>query len=116
MKWPIDSVLTWQTLRALARNKNKPLVGRALRLDRSRRTQDGTFLDDLVSRGLLEAVAIRPAEGPKFAHSAPAPQQFRTLYRLTANGLHAAEYGEYERPDPAPPLPVRDAAPAKAGR
>lgn len=89
---------TWQLLRILVRNGNRPLTGRELRHTPSRPTKDGTFLDELVADGLLEA-AGPPADG-KDAE----PAQFRTPYRLTDKGLKAADYGEYEktlgRPEP----------------
>lgn len=104
MKWPI-SHSTWQTLRVLVRNKNRPLPGRALRVVPSRATKDGTFLDELVQIGLLEVVTAAAPASPKAIGEARAPAQFRTTYRLTERGKDAAEFGEFERPDPRP-LPV----------
>ena len=83
----------WQILRALVRAAGKPLTGKELRLWPSRRTKDGTFLDALVSMGVLEVVALRP-EDEKTRRK---PQQFRTLYKLTPKGEQAAEYGECEQ-------------------
>jgi hypothetical protein len=107
----LTSVYDWQLLRLIARGGNAPLLGKALRLDWSRRTKDGTFLDDLVDMGLLEVVT--PGEVEKTYPFRPA--QFATTYRLTAEGERAAEYGEFEVP-----VPVRDgdcppAAAASAG-
>lgn len=108
MLWALRSVEEWQRLRLLARNKNKPLSGAVLRVAKARRTKDGTFLDELVERGLLEVVAPAPPVAPKYRGGAVEPAQYRTTYKLTALGLHAAEHGEHERPDPNP-LPVRGA-------
>jgi hypothetical protein len=80
----------WQVLRAVLRADSPPL-GRELRLTPNRRTKDGTFLDDMVSVGLLAPVG-EPGDG-----RADEPVQFRTRYRLTELGEQAAEYGEYER-------------------
>lgn len=111
---PVHSVLEWQVLRILARAAPGSVVGRELRLDMSRRTKDGTFLDEMVRVGLIE-VAEAPAPQPvsltRRIYSKPEPKQFRVLYRLTAMGRHAAEYGEYTARDPNP-IPVRNARPA----
>jgi hypothetical protein len=86
------SHFTWQVLRAAKRSK-KPPTGKQLRLAPTRRTKDGTFLDELVRDGLLQVVSVdEPTEETR---RWPAP--FRTRYRLTATGEHAAEYGECER-------------------
>ena len=87
---------TWQVLRAAKRSKSPP-TGRALRLVPSRRTKDGTFLNELVELGLLT----------RTTGTAAAP--FEATYALTARGEHAAEYGECERPmrpRPAEPVPA----------
>lgn len=75
----------WQVLRTLVRSK-KPPAGRALRIVPTRRTKDGTFLTDMVDRGLLARVT-GTAEAP-----------FDATYALTERGEHAAEYGECEFP------------------
>ena len=77
------SHFTWQVLRTVKRNK-KPPTGRALRVVPSRRTKDGTFLNELVERELLSRVT----------GTADAP--FEATYALTERGEHAAEYGECE--------------------
>jgi len=85
---------TWQSLRILARAKNKPVVGSALRHTPIRRTKDGSFLDELVRVGLI-AVARPDPGGDPFAHA----------YVLTDLGRHAAEYGEFEGGfPPRPPV------------
>ena len=56
---------TWQVVRTVKRAK-KPPTGRALRLVPSRRTKDGTFLNEMVELGLLNRVtgtAAAPFEG-----------------------------------------------------
>ena len=76
------------------KRSKKPPTGRPLRLDRSRKTKDGSFLTALVEGGLLTRVT----------GSAEAP--FEATYSLTERGQHAAEYGEYEydlRPRPPEP-------------
>ena len=84
---------TWQVLRAVKRAKKKYPTGKELRLVPSRRTKDGTFLDGLVTDGLLEVVGQdEPTEQTR-----KWPAQFRARYRLTEKGEHAAEYGEFER-------------------
>jgi hypothetical protein len=89
--------LNWQILRAVVRAAaagEPPPLGRDLRLTPTRRTKDGSFLDELVAEGLL-APAGKPG---KEAGTAGEPVQFRTRYGLTDKGRHAAEYGEYDRP------------------
>jgi hypothetical protein len=87
---------TWQLLRALKRSK-RPLTGMELRVSPSRTTKDGTFLDRLVAEGLLKAVGVDPLPEGASGAEARRPVQFRTRYRLTEKGEHAAEFGEYER-------------------
>lgn len=99
----LSSVIEWQRLRLLARGGNVPLNGWTLRIDRSRRTKDGTFLDAIVASGLIEVVT----KGEPVEAYPQRPAQFQTTYRLTERGLHAAEYGEYKVPEPRP-LPVYD--------
>lgn len=106
MKWTLASVTTWQTLRVLARNGNAPVPGKLLRVDRSRRSKDGTFLDELVTMGLLEVVTPAEPLKPTFRGSAVEPVQFRTTYRLTPAGLETADTGEFEKSDPSP-LPIK---------
>lgn len=105
MKFPL-SHFEWQILRLMLRCDG-PSKGSELRITKSRRTMDGTFLDALVRVGLIEAVGVEepPDPRPGFAPSAK-PVQFRTLYRLTPKGEHAAEWGEFERaPNPQPRTP-----------
>lgn len=90
------SHFTWQVLRAVKRNK-KPPTGKQLRLVPSRRTKDGSFLDELVNNGLLQVVSVDELPADATNQERQLPVQFRTRYRLSANGEHAAEYGEYER-------------------
>jgi hypothetical protein len=90
------SHFTWQLLRTLVRNKNRPLTGRQLRLIPNRKTKDGTFLDVLVKEGLLEVAGVNDPAPKAHAAAVEPPVQFRTLYRLTERGKHAAEYGTYE--------------------
>ena len=97
---------TWQVLRT-ARRSQTPPTGRRLRLVRSRRTKDGTFLTELVNLGLLARVT----------GTAAAP--FEATYALTARGEHAAEYGECERPvrpRPAEPVPAERPQAVKTGK
>src|SRR5690349_15121696 len=102
----------WQVLRAALRAEaaGALALGRDLRLVPTRRTKDGTFLDDLVRGGLLKAVGRpEPVTG-----EADVPPPFRARYRLTTLGRHAAEYGEYDDRD-APPAGTdgtREAEPA----
>jgi hypothetical protein len=90
------SHFTWQVLRTVKRSKQPP-TGKQLRLIPSRKTKDGTFLDDLVTEGLLQIVRVDelPSNATKREKETPVP--FRTRYALTTQGEHAAEYGEYER-------------------
>jgi hypothetical protein len=97
---------TWKVLRALVRDGE--LSGKDLRYyDYGRRTQDGAFLDELCSLGLIEptGATIEAADG-KMARKSP---QFRRIYRLTDAGRFAAEYGEYEY-QPVRPAPARKPA------
>jgi hypothetical protein len=107
---------TWQVLRAAARSK-KPLTGQELRVTPSRKSKDGTFLDELVTAGLLEVVGLDPLPVGKPSRE-PVPVPFRKRYKLTAKGEHAAEFGEYEyelkRPSPAPE--VKSAMSLRRGR
>lgn len=73
----------WRVLRAVVRAKGKPVHGRILRLDMSRKTKDGTFLVRLVENGLL--VVSRAADDP-----------FEATYVLTPPGKEAAEFGVYD--------------------
>ena len=86
----------WQVLRAVLRAEaagGPPPLGRELRLTPTRKTKDGTFLDEMVKAGLLAAIGkSEPVDGTG------EPEPFRTRYTLTALGRHAAEYGEYDRP------------------
>jgi hypothetical protein len=90
------SHFTWQVLRAVKRSK-KPPTGRQLRLVPSRKTKDGTFLDELVGDGLLEVVGIDELPAGTSDQEKRSPAQFRTRYKLTTLGEYAAEHGEYER-------------------
>jgi len=69
----------WQTCRQLVRLKRAK--GRDLRMDRSRKTKDGTFLTAMVERNILRVV--KAADDP-----------FDAEYVLTRAGEHIAEYGE----------------------
>ena len=73
----------WRVLRAVLRNKGRPALGRSLRLDMTRRTQDGSFLTNLVRNGLLKVFS----EGQT---------PFESAFILTDLGTHAAEYGVYD--------------------
>jgi hypothetical protein len=97
------SHFTWQVLRTVKRSKAAP-TGKQLRVVPTRRTKDGTFLDDLMTQGLLRVVGVDevPAKAP--LPDSGAPVQFRTRYALTPLGEHAAEYGEYNR-EPVKPVP-----------
>jgi hypothetical protein len=86
------SHFTWQLLRAARRGKTPP-TGKELRVHPSRKTKDGTFLDEVVAEGLIEAVSVDSPD----EKTQRLPVQFRTRYKLTAKGEYAAEYGEYER-------------------
>jgi len=92
---------TWQMLRLLARNKNRPLFGRQLRITMSRRTKDGSFLRKLIDEGLIEKTTYN--EDP-----------FKALYRATPKGLQAAEYGEYDKE--FKPLPTTEPLHTTPGR
>jgi hypothetical protein len=99
----------WQLLRYVLRAEEvgqKPL-GRELRLTPSRFTKDGTFLDELVEKGLI-AVAAKPSALPAGATRAEKnePAQFRARYQLTERGRYAAEYGEYDLPYTPAATPV----------
>ncbi len=100
MRRSLTSIETWQQLRVIARAGNEPTTGKAIRLWNSRKTKDGTFLDKLVATGLLELVELAPVEKPKYKGSTVKPRQFRSTYRLTPLGLTAADFGEYESPEP----------------
>ena len=96
----------WQVLRVLARSRKKPVVGYDLRLDMSRRTQDGKFLTGLATRGLIKVV--KAADHP-----------FDAEYVLTPEGAYAAEYGVHDarydkalglwiaNPLPEKPVPIK---------
>jgi hypothetical protein len=75
----------WRILRCVKRAKGKPVLGSALRLDMSRRTKDGQFLNKIVGDGLLEV---------KDADKDP----FKATYGITELGNEAAEYGVYDVP------------------
>ena len=97
------SHFTWQVLRTTKRSK-KPPTGRQLRLTRSVRTKDGSFLTALVDEGLLTLVT----------GSADAP--FEATYALTEKGKFAAEFGEYEYElKPRPPAPEPPPVKGKKG-
>src|SRR5690348_15364341 len=90
----------WQILRTVVRAESAGGLlptGKDLRVTPSRKTKDGTFLDELVECGLL-AVAEKPGRVPATASLAEKaePEQFRARYRLTEKGRYAAEYGEYD--------------------
>ena len=92
------SLFTWQVLRAAKRSPT-PATGKQLRITPSRKSKDGTFLDALVTVGLLAVVGVeQPDEKTKNR-----PVQFRTRYALTEKGEYAAEYGQYERQPVRPP-------------
>ena len=82
---------TWKILRAAKRAQPGAATGRDLRLIPSRKTKDGTFLDDLVEKGFLKVQS-----GTVPAASDDEPTQFRQKYALTTLGEEAAEHGEYE--------------------
>jgi hypothetical protein len=90
------SHFTWQCLRVAKRSKTPP-TGRMLRFSPSRNTKDGTFLNDLVDRGLLRRV------------TGTATKPFEATYALTERGQHAAEFGESKMPAwvrPVEPVPA----------
>jgi hypothetical protein len=91
----------WQVLRAILRAAPDHPTGRQLRLVPSRRTKDGTFLNEIVQRGLIRVVSHNK-------------DPFEATYALTPLGEHAAEYGEYEAA--LPKRTVDEPAPAKHGR
>jgi hypothetical protein len=108
------SHIEWQVLRCVLRaelaGSGFPL-GRELRVVPTRKTKDGTFLDDLVERGLIEVAAKASALPTSTYHGERVePPQFRTRYRLTDLGRHAAEYGEYDRTYTPTPQPVTGVA------
>lgn len=72
----------WRVIRQVLRTR-KPSTGHSLRLDMSRRTKDGTFLDGLVHWDLLQLVS---------AGDTP----LDSTYALTERGKYAAEYGVYQ--------------------
>ena len=73
----------WQVLRAILRATPNYPNGRQLRLVPSRRTKDGSFLTDIVNRGLIRVVTKNK-------------DPFEATYALTPLGEYAAEHGEYE--------------------
>jgi hypothetical protein len=85
----------WQVLRTALRAGKKYRTGRALRIVPNKFSKDGSFLTNLVDRGLLRVV--KPADDP-----------FEATYALTELGEYAAEHGEYEwqppRKSPPPEL------------
>lgn len=93
MQLPIDH-FTWCLLRIMVRAKGKPVLGRDLRHWPSRSSKDGTFLDDLVTAGLIFATKEEPV--PPKAPRIEERLQFRRRYLLTEKGLYAAEYGHAE--------------------
>ena len=78
MQVPLPS-MDWRVLRQVLRSK-KPSPGSSLRLEMTRRTKDGTFLEPLVRLGLL-----------KIAARGKTPHD--STYTITDRGEHAAEYG-----------------------
>lgn len=89
----------WQLLRVIVRVEKEKRVptGRELRVSMSRKTKDGSFLDDLVSRGLISVAAkAQPLVAGASQKERSEPEQFRARYKLTDKGRHAAEYGECE--------------------
>jgi hypothetical protein len=88
--------------------QQEPTAHRAqLRVIPTRKTKDGTFLDELVKEELLEVVGVNDAPPKPHSASVEPPAQFRTLYRLTERGEHAAEYGAYEC-EPLRPIEKND--------
>lgn len=90
---------TWQVLRAVLRNQNKPTPGWHLRLNITRRTRDGAFLTALVTDGLLSVVPGGHSPPPADAEVNEALRQhepFHATYTLTPRGRYAAEYGEFD--------------------
>jgi hypothetical protein len=102
------NALEWQVLRAVLRYKGKDgCPGHTLRITPNRRTKDGKFLTELADAGLMEAVGA-PEPVAKSSGGVPdeTPEPFRTRWRLTENGKHAAEYGEYDDGVTGPTLPT----------
>jgi hypothetical protein len=93
------SHFTWQCLRVAKRCKAPP-TGRLLRFAPSRKTKDGTFLNNLVDQGLLRRI------------TGTADQPFEATYALTERGEYAAEYGECEFPAKAA-IPTAQSSPLK---
>lgn len=81
---------SWKVLRHVAREGR--VAGRDLRILPTRKTKDGTFLDDLIAKGLLAL----DGNAPKDSQNPDEPIQFTKMYVLTEMGEYAAEYGEYE--------------------
>jgi hypothetical protein len=113
------SHFTWQVLRTVKRSKQPP-TGKQLRVSPTRRTKDGTFLDELVNEGLLHVVGVDELPAGAAGSEKSKPIQFRTRYKLTPLGEHAAEHGECQRPlvksvPDTSPEPPRD-EPRKATR
>ena len=73
----------WRVLRRVARGKGKSVSGHELRMEMSRKTKDGTFLNALVDQGLL-VVSVANAD------------PFEAKYSLTDLGKQAAEHGVFE--------------------
>lgn len=110
---------TWQLLRSLVRAEaaGKDLTGAELRIAPTRRTKDGTFLDELVRLGLIAVVAkATAAPAGASAEEKNRPTQFRTRYRLTPKGREAAEFGEYDRPYTPEPTELTGLAAALFGK
>ena len=82
------------------KKKNRPRVCELSPIP-SRRTKDGSFLSDIVNRGLIKVVSKNK-------------DPFEATYALTALGEYAAEHGEYEADLSA--LKKAEAAAAKSGR
>ena len=104
----------WQLLRLTLRAelaKEQPPLGSELRIAPTRATKDGTFLDRMVAAGLI-AVAVKAPPLPAGASEREKglPVQFRTRYKLTEVGRHAAEYGEYDKPHTPTPAPITGTA------
>jgi len=110
---------TWQLLRSLVRAEaaGKDMSGAELRIAPTRRTKDGTFLDELVRLGLItvSGKAAPPPPGAS-AEEKNRPPQFRARYRLTPKGREAAEYGEYDRPYTPEPTELTGLAAALFGK
>jgi hypothetical protein len=91
----------WQVLRAILRASPNYPNGRQLRLVPSRRTKDGSFLTDIVNRGLIKVVTKNK-------------DPFEATYALTPLGEYAAEHGEYEAELSS--LKKAESAASKSGR